>query len=380
MPRTPRPGPSKLEQFRSGTSSALPDLLLIRLLFRRLLLPLHGPGWDDAIHPRVRHQLSKMLVRISDQNVNHVPRIRLRTQLRQQLGEVRVGHLVCRLLLELPRLVQFPDDLGLIGRGFFKRLPVESGGWRSSHEPQNPVALARDVEKHFRERPRVRRRSPGEFIGRKRIRKLHKLLLHRLQIKQRLSLHVITRSSVVSRRSVRVLRRNLDRPNTGTHHEKQDCQQQFVHGFILLREVAGPLRRALRENGPRLRTSFMGFRQFPNRGRARYHGALALVLGNHLTGPGFHFQHRPFSRRHPMETKRVSSPATTALIVVALFLITITNASAGSEKVLANFPGAHGGLQPWAGLVSDAVGNFYGVTYYGGPNGKGEVFRVHYSA
>jgi uncharacterized repeat protein (TIGR03803 family) len=81
-----------------------------------------------------------------------------------------------------------------------------------------------------------------------------------------------------------------------------------------------------------------------------------------------------------MGVKKVSPSATTALIVVAFFLTTLTKASAGTEKVLANFPGAHGGLQPWAGLVSDAAGNFYGVTYYGGPNGKGEVFRVRYSA
>ncbi len=81
-----------------------------------------------------------------------------------------------------------------------------------------------------------------------------------------------------------------------------------------------------------------------------------------------------------MEVKKATPSAMTALIVVALVLITPTNASAGTEKVLANFPGAHGGLQPWAGLVSDAAGNFYGVTYYGGPNGKGEVFRVRYSA
>ena len=81
-----------------------------------------------------------------------------------------------------------------------------------------------------------------------------------------------------------------------------------------------------------------------------------------------------------MRVKKVSPSATTALIVVAFFLTTLTKASAGTEKVLANFPGAHGGLQPWAGLVSDAAGNFYGVTYYGGPNGKGEVFRVRYSA
>ena len=55
-----------------------------------------------------------------------------------------------------------------------------------------------------------------------------------------------------------------------------------------------------------------------------------------------------------MEVKKASPSATTVLIVVAFVLITLTNASARTEKVLANFPGAHGGLQPWAGLVSDA--------------------------
>ena len=82
-PRRRVRGRSKLDEFRSGTSSVLPVLLLIRLLFRRLLLRLHGPGWDDAIHSRVRHQLPKVLVCIRDQNVNHIPRVRLRTQLRQ---------------------------------------------------------------------------------------------------------------------------------------------------------------------------------------------------------------------------------------------------------------------------------------------------------
>src|SRR5580704_402101 len=140
---------SKLDELRSGTCSALPELFLIRLLFRRLLLYLYGPGRDDAVHARVRHQLPEVLVCIRDQNVHYVPGVRLRTQLRQQLCKIRVAHTVDRLLRELPRPVQFLDDLGFLDRGFFKRLPVKSGGWRRSHEPQNPVALARDVQKHF---------------------------------------------------------------------------------------------------------------------------------------------------------------------------------------------------------------------------------------
>jgi uncharacterized repeat protein (TIGR03803 family) len=123
----------------------------------------------------------------------------------------------------------------------------------------------------------------------------------------------------------------------------------------------------------------LALRQFPNRGARGIMVRFAVVLEIALLAPGFMFNLGDFLGG-TMEVKKVSPPATTALIVVAFFLTTLTNASAGTEKVLANFPGAHGGLQPWAGLVSDAAGNFYGVTYYRGRNGKGEVFRVRYSA
>src|ERR1700731_2092962 len=80
-----------------------------------------------------------------------------------------------------------------------------------------------------------------------------------------------------------------------------------------------------------------------------------------------------------MKARKVSPSAGTCVVVVVMVLISLTTASAGTEKVLADFAGPHGGLEPWAGLVADAAGNLYGVTYYGGPHGKGEVFRLQRS-
>ena len=54
----------------------------------------------------------------------------------------------------------------------------------------------------------------------------------------------------------------------------------------------------------------------------------------------------------------------------------------GNETVLHTFTGASGdGADPYAGLVEDAQGNFYGTTYYGGdsaqpPMGCGTVFEI----
>jgi uncharacterized repeat protein (TIGR03803 family) len=52
------------------------------------------------------------------------------------------------------------------------------------------------------------------------------------------------------------------------------------------------------------------------------------------------------------------------------------------ETVLYRFKGGKDGMQPWAGLTQDAVGNFYGTTYQGGdPScgfefGCGTVFKL----
>jgi uncharacterized repeat protein (TIGR03803 family) len=48
----------------------------------------------------------------------------------------------------------------------------------------------------------------------------------------------------------------------------------------------------------------------------------------------------------------------------------------GAESVLHSFTGTPDGSQPYAGLVQDAAGNFYGTTYGGGDLGKGMVFKL----
>jgi uncharacterized repeat protein (TIGR03803 family) len=45
------------------------------------------------------------------------------------------------------------------------------------------------------------------------------------------------------------------------------------------------------------------------------------------------------------------------------------------EAVLHSFRGTDGSA-PWAGLIVDAVGNLYGTTIFGGPNGGGTVFEI----
>ena len=48
----------------------------------------------------------------------------------------------------------------------------------------------------------------------------------------------------------------------------------------------------------------------------------------------------------------------------------------GVETVLYSFTGLADGFEPYAGLVQDASGNFYGTTLQGGINGDGTVFRL----
>ena len=49
---------------------------------------------------------------------------------------------------------------------------------------------------------------------------------------------------------------------------------------------------------------------------------------------------------------------------------------AGKKIVLHNFAGGSEGAYPYAGLVSDGVGNLYGTTYQGGPLNRGTVFKI----
>jgi uncharacterized repeat protein (TIGR03803 family) len=48
----------------------------------------------------------------------------------------------------------------------------------------------------------------------------------------------------------------------------------------------------------------------------------------------------------------------------------------GEETVLYSFTGGADGGNPWAGLIQDAQGNFYGTAWGGGAYGGGTVFKV----
>ena len=50
--------------------------------------------------------------------------------------------------------------------------------------------------------------------------------------------------------------------------------------------------------------------------------------------------------------------------------------TAGTETVLYRFQRDPDGASPYAGLIRDAAGNFYGTTYGGGAAGKGTVFKL----
>jgi uncharacterized repeat protein (TIGR03803 family) len=66
-----------------------------------------------------------------------------------------------------------------------------------------------------------------------------------------------------------------------------------------------------------------------------------------------------------------------ALAVISVTLLTTgTDAAAQTETVLYSFSDVNGGTEPFAGLVSDAAGNFYGTTFAGGLYGQGMVFEL----
>ena len=61
-------------------------------------------------------------------------------------------------------------------------------------------------------------------------------------------------------------------------------------------------------------------------------------------------------------------------VLSATLFVTVTLASA-EERVVHNFDYATG-ANPLAGLISDASGNLFGTTYYGGADGTGTVFEL----
>src|SRR5882762_391698 len=64
-----------------------------------------------------------------------------------------------------------------------------------------------------------------------------------------------------------------------------------------------------------------------------------------------------------------------AILTIPIFGL-VTASAAPTEKVLYSFNTYGHGFQPNGGLISDASGNFYGTTIYGGAHGLGTVYRL----
>ena len=75
-----------------------------------------------------------------------------------------------------------------------------------------------------------------------------------------------------------------------------------------------------------------------------------------------------------MQPKTLSTAVKAVLAVFALTLLA-ANATA-QEKVLYSFYNSGGVVLPVAGVISDAAGNLYGTTFYGGAYGDGMVFEL----
>jgi uncharacterized repeat protein (TIGR03803 family) len=62
--------------------------------------------------------------------------------------------------------------------------------------------------------------------------------------------------------------------------------------------------------------------------------------------------------------------------VAFAILFAVASAHAGTENILYNFHMTSHGQYPSGGLISDAAGNLYGTTEYGGAYDYGEVFML----
>jgi uncharacterized repeat protein (TIGR03803 family) len=65
-----------------------------------------------------------------------------------------------------------------------------------------------------------------------------------------------------------------------------------------------------------------------------------------------------------------------AILVLSTISLGSALASGATENILYNFRPRLHGLQPSGGLITDAAGNLYGATFWGGSYGLGTVFEL----
>src|SRR5580704_12832063 len=75
-----------------------------------------------------------------------------------------------------------------------------------------------------------------------------------------------------------------------------------------------------------------------------------------------------------MKNQKVSHSTTPAL-AICLAILMLAGNSLG-ETVLHAFRGGGDGIAPYGRLISDAEGNLYGTTAFGGASGAGVVFEL----
>jgi hypothetical protein len=77
----------------------------------------------------------------------------------------------------------------------------------------------------------------------------------------------------------------------------------------------------------------------------------------------------------PMKCEKLSDTATRPPVIFVAVLILAGSISASERKgtVLHAFRGASDGLAPYGRVISDAAGNLYGTTAFGGTSGAGIV-------
>jgi uncharacterized repeat protein (TIGR03803 family) len=98
------------------------------------------------------------------------------------------------------------------------------------------------------------------------------------------------------------------------------------------------------------------------------HRRLLSVSGNRA---------REILKEHlPLPSKTLSTPILAICTMVALAIGTAAPAFAQSEAVLYTFRGGTNAALPFAGLVRDFAGNFYGTTLWGGAHNDGTIFKL----
>ena len=75
---------------------------------------------------------------------------------------------------------------------------------------------------------------------------------------------------------------------------------------------------------------------------------------------------------------RAARAALALVVMLELWVVATQSAQAQTykETVLYSFTGSPDGASPWAGLIRDKAGNFYGTTHDGGDPGQGTVFEL----